>query len=96
MLQASKGRTELIPVFGISNPLLLKAPPSGRQYMQGHANTLMKAIQSAPRHQNLAQTIDGIETLFKATQPTVLNQQSLLKGLSAVKEDSAHSSTIKL
>lgn len=64
--------------------------------MQWHANTLTKAMQSAPRHQILAQTIDGIETLFKAAQPTVLNQQSLLKGPSAVKEDSSHSSTIKL
>lgn len=96
VLQASKGPTELIPLFRISDPLVFKAPPNGRQYMQWHANTLTKAMQSAPRHQILAQTIDGIETLFKAAQATVLNQQSLLKGPSAVKEDSSHSSTIKL
>lgn len=62
LLQTSKGPAELTPLFGISNPLVFKAPPNGRQYMQWHANILMKAMQSTSRHQILGQTIDSIET----------------------------------
>lgn len=58
----AEGPAELTPLFGISNPLLYKAPPNARRCSQCHAHILMKATQST-RYQILAQTTDSTDTV---------------------------------